>query len=96
MNQQMFKYRTAFKLADQLSEIMIDIDPENKLISDLKAVSKIYKAEYQARKQVEKQPTTVYQMSGKKTSELSPDEFRAYKAFLKRQRDAKARNMRGL
>ena len=95
----MLHLRTVAKLSSQLIA-EIDILKSDKahypeqLKSQLKDLNAWAENEYQAFKQIEKSPTVVYQMFGKKTTELSPDEQRKYKALLKRQRDARKRELK--
>lgn len=89
----MLQHRTIAKHAEQLATSLKGSEDED-LIKVLRDLQERHENEYLSMKQVEKEPTLVYQMFGKKTSELTPDEGRQYRAFLKRQRDAKKRELR--
>jgi len=96
MNQKMLKTRTVAKLANKLLIALKEDDPNSKEIPIIEALAANYDTQYKSFKQIEHEPSVVYQLYGKKTVELTPEENRAYKALLKRQRDARRRELRGL
>lgn len=84
------------KQSQALLETLLKTDSRNPAIPVIKLLAETSEAQYKDLKQVEKEPSMVYQLYGKKTAELTPDEGRAYRALLKRQRDAKKRELRNV
>ena len=94
MNKKMLKARTILKYSQALLEVLKETEPDCAAIPVIESLIDWSKTEYLSLKQVEHSPSVVYQMYGKKTSQLTPEEDRAYKALLKRQRDARKRELR--
>lgn len=84
----MLKHRTITQLSGKLLT-HLDKTEEPSLFASLTELRDRHQNEYMSMKQIDKEPTVVYQMFGKKTSELTDDEFRQYKNFLKRMRTRK-------
>lgn len=82
------------KQSESLLKTLKETEPNCAAIPVVESLFEWSKTEYLSLKQVEHTPSVVYQLYGKKTSQLTPDEDRAYKALLKRQRDAKKRELR--
>lgn len=94
MNQKMLSTRTVLKAALSLRDALNLDNSSHALMPLLEDLISEYKIQYNNFKHTEHEPSIVYQIYGKKTSELTPDEGRAYRALLKRQRDARKRAMR--
>lgn len=94
MNQKMLSARTVLKAAMSLHEALKSDNSSHAMLPLLEDLISEYKIQYTNFKHTEHEPSIVYQIYGKKTSELTPDEGRAYRALLKRQRDARKRMMR--
>lgn len=94
MNKQMLEARTVAKLANELLTNLKNAEPNHPAIPVIQVLYEDFDRQYKSMKQVEHAPSMVYQMFGKKTSELTPQEFKAYKAFLKRQRILKSRELK--
>lgn len=90
----MLQCRKIAQTAKSLRDLLKGTDEEKVLGQLLQDVSEKYENEYQSSKQIEKKPTLVYQMFGKKTTELTPEEARAYKAWLKRIRTQKGKELK--
>lgn len=90
MDKRMLKARMIVQAIDKLTNELKDESIFTDQLKDLFGnLRERYKTEYNHFKQVEKAPTTVFQMFGKKVSDLTIDEFKEYKAFLKRARTRK-------
>lgn len=95
MNQKMLTARTVMKESQRLLKALKEDNPNHVIIPAVECLYTEYESQYKNYKHIEHNPSMVYQLYGKKTSELTPEEGRAYRALLKRQRDAKRRAMRG-
>lgn len=95
MNQKMLTTRTVMKESQKLLKALKEDNPNHILIPTIEDLYTEYESQYENYKHISHEPSMVYQLYGKKTSELTPDEGRAYRALLKRQRYARKREMRG-